>query len=252
MGPSAIRYAGLEERLAAIGVAAERPRQRRRAGARGIGARRRAGPLPARRSWMRVPSSPRRSSRRSARSDCPLVLGGDHSVAIGTLSGHGRRSGPPGRRGLDRRARRPQHGPRRALRATSTACRSRPRSGARRRTVRPRRARCCPRSMRAGSRSSGSARSIPPSEVFLHDADPRLHDERHRPDRDRARRHGGARPGRGAGLRPCLARPRCARPGGRPRSRNACARRAHLPGGAPRLRADRGVRASRARSRSWR
>ena len=46
----------------------------------------------------------------------------------------------------------------------------------------------------------------------------------------------------GPGLRPRLARPRLARPGGRAGRRHAGPRRAHLPRGAPRLRADRRVR----------
>ena len=37
----------------------------------------------------------------------PLVLGGDHSIAIGTLGGHGAAHGAGGG-ALDRRARRPQ------------------------------------------------------------------------------------------------------------------------------------------------
>ncbi len=61
----------------------------------------------------------------------PLVLGGDHSVALGSLVGMAKARGGRRRRRLGRRARRRQH-------ARDLAERQRPRDGARRRT-RPRR-----------------------------------------------------------------------------------------------------------------
>ena len=54
----------------------------------------------------------------------PLVLGGDHSVALGTLAGLAAAAGAGRRRDLDRCARRPQHPGDEPVAATSTECRS--------------------------------------------------------------------------------------------------------------------------------
>ena len=220
MGPSAIRYAGLEERLARIGLdvldrgnvwtpepeALALVDERARflpeilaactelAGARRGGrARRRAAARPRRRPLDRD-----RDARRPRR---------------------GRR--PARRRHLDRRARRSQHARDEPVRERARDAARRGRSAAR----------------RSGSPTRGSTlpaveparvvlvgiRSLDPSErAFLHEhGHPRLHDERHRPDRDRARDAGGARPRRGARVRPRLARPRRARSRGRAGRRDA-------------------------------
>ena len=123
MGPSAIRYAGLEERLARIGLdVSDR------------GNVRTPEPEAPRSPTSAHVTSPeilaactelagaRRGGR--ARGRPPLVLGGDHSIAIGTLAGLAAAPGAPG--GviwID------AHGdlntPRRARRGTCTGCRSR-------------------------------------------------------------------------------------------------------------------------------
>ena len=93
-GPSAIRYAGLDERLQSLGSTFEimgmsRPRcpRRRRCATSARGSCRRSG--------RRASASPRRSSRSCGRA-IPLVLGGDHSVALGDLGGLASVHGPGG------------------------------------------------------------------------------------------------------------------------------------------------------------
>ena len=96
MGPSAIRYAELAEHLAAtLGIATddfgniEAPV---------------AESLDGRRPHRAVPAAdpravrPRREARRAgaARGETPLVLGGDHSVALGSLVGMAAAHGPGG------------------------------------------------------------------------------------------------------------------------------------------------------------
>jgi arginase len=95
MGPSAIRYAGLEERLTALGVAcADR------------------GNVPAPVAEATAEDDPRARFLPAIRSTCeriaglvaaaldddriPIVLGGDHSIALGTLAGLASRRGPGG------------------------------------------------------------------------------------------------------------------------------------------------------------
>ena len=96
MGPSAIRYAGLETRVEELGRRVRRPRQRPDRGAGGGAGRRRADALPARRSSPPARALPTGSSRALEAGRLPLVLGGDHSVAIGTLGGLARVNGPGG------------------------------------------------------------------------------------------------------------------------------------------------------------
>ncbi len=69
---------------------------------------------------------PTRWRRRSRRGKLPLVLGGDHSVAVGTVAGvsqHFRKQQAEARPDLARRPRRHEHAARPAPAATSTACR---------------------------------------------------------------------------------------------------------------------------------
>ena len=96
MGPSAIRYAGVEERLTGLGHDLCRLGQRRDGRARGH--RRedeRARYLPEIQGRVHA-RSPAASRSRSTKAELPLVLGGDHSIALGTFGGlarvHGRRA----------------------------------------------------------------------------------------------------------------------------------------------------------------
>ena len=232
---------GLEERLTEIGLAvsdrgnvvAPEPEATR--------PRRRAGAVSCRRSSRPAPSS-RRSSRRAVREGArPLVLGGDHAIAIGTLARPRRCSRAAGRCDLDRRPRRPQH-------AGDEPVRERPRDAARRLLSAGRRTGSstsgfpCPPSTRPVSRSSAFARSTRPSAAFLREAGIRVFtmSDIDRIGIERAMREALDRVA-GPGLRSRLTRPRLARPGGRARCRHARARRADLPRGASRLRARRRV-----------
>jgi arginase len=95
MGPSAIRYAGLGERLAAVGIPSEdwgnvytRVRETMDAGeesARFLGE--------IRETCERIAEQVRNASENGL---TPLVLGGDHSVAIGTIGGLASLYGPGG------------------------------------------------------------------------------------------------------------------------------------------------------------
>ena len=171
----------------------------------------------------------------------PLVLGGDHSVAMGTLGGMAKRARRR-RRALDRRARR--HEP-----AGHLAERQRPRDaarrGARRRGPGVRDRRLAVAVGRSGRRSSARARSTTASGPDRGARRPRLHDERHRPARHRARHARGARVPAGRRLRPRERRPRRRRPDVRAGRRHARPRRALLPRGPPRARARRRVGAAR-------
>ena len=94
MGPSAIRSAGLEERLeprrtrCATSATSDRRSPRRRRS-------RTSAPASCPRSRGHASASPRTSPRRH-RARVPLVLGGDHSVALGTLGGLASAHGPGG------------------------------------------------------------------------------------------------------------------------------------------------------------
>ena len=248
MGPSAIRYAGLEERLTEIGlsvsdrgnVVAPEPEalalhdERARYLPEILDACAALAALVE--ESVREGCTPARARRRSRDRD-------------GNPRRPRRRRGAAGRRDLDRRARRPQH-------ARDEPVRQRARDAARGRPrpvggmVRPRRAyvaraRPVARRPRRHPLARPGGACLP-----ARGRHSRLHDERHRPDRDRARDARGARPRRRPGLRPRLPRPGLTRPGGRAGRRHAGSRGPDLPRGAPRLRADRGVRASSARSRS--
>ena len=156
MGPSAIRYAGLDSRLAELGLRVRRPGKRRDRGAGGGRGRGRARPVPAPdQGHVRAHCAARRRRRR-ATGYVPLVLGGDHSVAWARSSGLAR-GARAGRCDLDRRARRPEQ-------PGDEPERQRPRDGARG-GARPRRrplpgGRLGPAGgrRRDGSRSSASAR----------------------------------------------------------------------------------------------
>jgi arginase len=95
MGPSAIRYAGLEERLASLGIAAadrgnvvsDEPESLAVGDER---ARYLAEILDA---CSRLSST---VAEAVSAGETPLVLGGDHSVAMGTLSGLAAAAGQPG------------------------------------------------------------------------------------------------------------------------------------------------------------
>ena len=84
MGPSAIRYAGLAERLEPR-AHGPRPRERRGGGPGGDRAPGRARAPAGDQGDLRADR--RRRGRGGASRGDPLVLGGDHSVALGTLGG---------------------------------------------------------------------------------------------------------------------------------------------------------------------
>jgi arginase len=100
MGPSAIRYAGLQERIATLGrgcvdwgdVDAILPESAE------VGDPRARYLEPIMRSCARVASLVDDATRQGF---VPLVLGGDHSVAIGTLGGMARVHGPGGALWID-------------------------------------------------------------------------------------------------------------------------------------------------------
>src|SRR3954454_9711874 len=153
MGPSAIRYAGLDERVAALGrrcedwgdVVTAVPE------ATAVGDERM-------RYLPEIKATCERIAvlvARAADEDCvPLVLGGDHSVALGTLGGMARARGRGGVLWFD--AHGDLTGPRRHRAGTSTACRSPQHSGwpGRRSRVTSTR---CRRWSRGGLRSSACA-----------------------------------------------------------------------------------------------
>ena len=96
MGPSAIRYAGLEARLDVARLRLRGPRQRRCRRAESTDRDDPQRALPARDQGARASAS-RRASPRRRRGCIPLVLGGDHSVALGTIGGLARRATAPAR-----------------------------------------------------------------------------------------------------------------------------------------------------------
>ena len=107
MGPSAIRYAELEDadprarpRTSSTGATSTSPVPE--ATEDGDPHARYLGPI------LQVCEQARSARRRGGRQGyLPLVLGGDHSIAMGTLGGMAAAQ-RPGRGALDRRARRPQ------------------------------------------------------------------------------------------------------------------------------------------------
>jgi arginase len=95
MGPSAIRYAGLEERLGSLGLAVHDRGNVATAHPEGT----EVGDERARYLPEILDACARVAALVEAAIDggsVPLVLGGDHSVAIGTLAGLARRHGAPG------------------------------------------------------------------------------------------------------------------------------------------------------------
>ena len=223
MGPSAIRYAGLEERLTSLGCDCADSGQRRHARRRGDRERRPAGALPRGDSQRRASRSHGAWARRWRRGGCRSCS------AATTRSRSGRSAGwPPRRAGRGAVLWIDAHGdlntprPRRA--ATSTGCRSRRRSG-RRDGLRERRlaaagarpgAHDAHRRPLAGRRRARAARRARPGGA---------HDERDRPPRHRAARRRRARARGGRRLRPRLAGHGRARSRGRARRGDGGARR---------------------------
>jgi arginase len=95
MGPSAIRYAGLRERLARAGIEVEDRGnvQAALAETQTIGSERARFLDEILETCRRVAAEVERTRSESL---LPLVLGGDHSIAIGTLSGLAAAGGPGG------------------------------------------------------------------------------------------------------------------------------------------------------------
>jgi arginase len=95
MGPSAIRYAGLEERLQSLGYEVRDEGNVETAVAEATALRdERARFLPEVHDTCELVAS--RVAEATKRSALPLVLGGDHSVALGTLGGLASVHGPGG------------------------------------------------------------------------------------------------------------------------------------------------------------
>ena len=95
MGPSAIRYAGLEERLVGLGYAVHDEGNVETAVAEATALRdERARFLPEIHDTCELIAA--RVAEATARGAVPLVLGGDHSVALGTLGGLASVHGPGG------------------------------------------------------------------------------------------------------------------------------------------------------------
>ena len=154
MGPSAIRYAGLSDRLEGAGIEVEDHGNVEAALAetQPSGAERARFLDEILETCARIAGEVEQA-RREGR--VPLVLGGDHSIA----HRHAERSRRlrDRRSSLARRARRPEHA-RTTPRGTCTGCRSRPRSGSAA-TRSPATGYGYRRSIRSVSRSSASARS---------------------------------------------------------------------------------------------
>jgi len=93
MGPSAIRYAGLADQLASAGVetvdAGDLAVPARRSVTRTRRPRTRGREVPPR-NRRRLPPARGRGERDARRGSVPLALGGDHSIAIGSLVGSAR------------------------------------------------------------------------------------------------------------------------------------------------------------------
>jgi arginase len=100
MGPSAIRYAGLESRLAELGRACDDWGNVESAVAEAaeVGDERARYLLPVLRTCERIAALVRRAAESGA---VPLVLGGDHSVALGSIGGLASLFGPGGVLWLD-------------------------------------------------------------------------------------------------------------------------------------------------------
>ena len=95
MGPSAIRYAGLEERLVGLGYTVNDEGNVETAVAEATALRdERARFLPEIHDTCELIA--RRVAEATSRGALPLVLGGDHSVALGTLGGLAAVHGPGG------------------------------------------------------------------------------------------------------------------------------------------------------------
>ena len=95
MGPSAIRYAGLEERLISLGYTVRDEGNVETAVAEATALRdERARFLPEIHDTCELIAA--RVVQATERGDLPLVLGGDHSVALGTLGGLASVHGPGG------------------------------------------------------------------------------------------------------------------------------------------------------------
>ena len=95
MGPSAIRYAGLEERLVGLGYVVRDEGNVETAVAEATALRdERARFLPEIHDTCELIAA--RVSEATTRGALPLVLGGDHSVALGTLGGMASVHGPGG------------------------------------------------------------------------------------------------------------------------------------------------------------
>jgi len=95
MGPSAIRYAGLEERLISLGYTVRDEGNVETAVAEATALRdERARFLPEIHDTCELVAA--RVVEATGRGDLPLVLGGDHSVALGTLGGLASVHGPGG------------------------------------------------------------------------------------------------------------------------------------------------------------
>ncbi len=237
MGPSAIRYAGLADRLRAIGYAVDDRGDVAvpRAEATDAGDPRREVPRGDRR---RSPArSPTRSSRRSVRAIWSLVLGGDHSLALGRLRRASRASTARARRSGSTRMPTATR-PRRAPPATCTACRSRSRSAGAIARFDVARRPAAAVGRRAAQRDHRRARS----RRRRASAPARLGRRRAHDDRDRPARHGAGgaqrdRARRGRAVRARLARSRRRRPAVGARRRHAGAGRHLVPRGAPRGRA---------------
>ena len=127
MGPSAIRYAQLSEQVSALGYSIDD---------HGNVDTRLAEALdegdPKARYWDAIKSTCEQLAREVGRAveagELPLVLGGDHAIAVGSLGGLARGPRRARRRDLVRRPHRYEHAADLARAATSTACRLRSRS----------------------------------------------------------------------------------------------------------------------------
>src|SRR3954453_8071700 len=100
MGPSAIRYAGLEDRLAALGVdVVDRGNVAMPVAEATAEPDERARFLPEIRATCERIAELVGAALDEGR--VPIVLGGDHSIALGTLGGLAARRGPGGGVGFD-------------------------------------------------------------------------------------------------------------------------------------------------------
>ena len=170
----------------------------------------------------------------------PLVLGGDHSIAIGTLGGMAKARGPGAALWIDAHGDLNRPAPRRP--ATCTACRS-PRRSGRRGRLRQRRL-SAPSVTRA---ALVGVRSLDQGERdLIRELDLRVFTMSEIDSLGVERVHArGARVPRGRTVPARQPRPRRGRSDVRAGRRHAGPRRALLPRGAPRARARRRVRAAR-------